>query len=95
MVQMTVTLGERQRQKLTATAKSVRPQYSRDAALLKTKHDRWRRRYADQWIAIFDGKVYGPAKSQDELLEKLHTVGLPAERAVFHYFSPTRRLRIV
>lgn len=90
-----VMLGEKERKNLIARARRGRDQYSRDTALLKAKHEVWRPQYADKWIAIYDGEVYGPTKTQDELIRELRAAKVPVPRVVFHYFSSTRTLRIV
>jgi len=90
-----VALRGNERRRLIAQARRTRDQYSEDSALLKANHEEWRKRYVDQWIAIYRGDVYGPTKTQDELIRRLRARGVPVLRAVFHYFSPVRRLRIV
>lgn len=88
-------LDQQARKKLIGRARRTRDQYLSDSAMLKTRHEKWRGRYANNWIAIYSGEVYGPASSRDELMATLHEAGVPQRRAIVHFFSETRKLRIL
>ena len=61
--------------------------FKQDAQYFEEHRDALLERYSEQWVAIYDGKVAGAGHDVDNLLEDLHSRGIPVGHAVIEYLT--------
>ena len=76
-------------------AEQAKDQYMRDSAFLRANEEAWGTLYPDQWVAVYEGNLYGPAESGSHLRRVLHCRRVPLSRAVVKHLSSKRRIRIL
>ena len=69
--------------------------FSRTARVFLSNERRLLKKYPQQWIALYDGKVRASAKSLDQVISKLDRLGVPANEAIIWYMDTSGRKRIL
>lgn len=69
--------------------------FSRTAQIFSSNERRLLKKYPEQWVALYGGKVRASAKSFDEVLSKLKQQGVPANHAFIRYMDTSGRKLIL
>ena len=68
--------------------------FSRTGQFLSSNERRLLKRYPEQWVGLYDGKVRASAKSLDEVISKLEQQELPPSESIIWYMDTSVRSRV-
>lgn len=74
-------------------ARSLRA-FRKDAALVSSKWSEFVKKYPDEWIAVYGGRVRASEKTLEALLERIDEIGLPRGQ-VFVKYMDTKPIPLV
>jgi Family of unknown function (DUF5678) len=65
--------------------------FSRTGQFLSSNERRLLKKYPEQWVAIYNGKVRASAKSLDGVISKLEQLKLPPNESIIWYMDTSGR----
>jgi len=65
--------------------------FSRTGQFLSSNERRLLKKYPDQWVALYDGKVRASAESFDEVISKLEQQQVPPNQSIIWYMDTSGR----
>jgi len=69
--------------------------FSRTGQFLSSNERRLLKKYPDQWVALYDGKVRASAESFDEVISKLEQQQVPPNQSIIWYMDTSGRKLIL
>lgn len=67
----------------------------KDLEFLSSSRERLIKKYAEQWVAIFDLAVVAHADKIEELLKQLHDRGIPPDQVIVDFLTKEERALIL
>jgi Family of unknown function (DUF5678) len=69
--------------------------FARTGEFLSSNERRLLKKYPEQWVALYDGKVRASAKSLNEVISKLEQQKLPPNKSIIWYMDTSGRKLIL
>lgn len=69
--------------------------YKEDVLFYEKKEEELKKKYPDQWVAIFDKEVVGIDKNLDSLIKSLEAKDISARRTFIEFLSTKEKIMIL